>query len=958
MLSSLALKDNVYDLTKPSTVLNNFESPEKSIITNINPKVDSLINVLIDNVNLVELNDTSFQYLRDIVKGLRLDLDVKYDEEGYVELVKLEDIEPTFGDVHGYLVKSFSNYGYIINETKLEDTVFDENDEILNDRTNENDDVDYEEEEVNQKEGFLTKKFMEAPHLKLRGEAKTALSLVSTGVTDIFGFDINIKYSPIEATHKFLSAFGGSISVEHLKKRIKTYRNSNDSFYRELYIMLEGIVDESGEYIETPVFKDKEEMYSKLWNTLGKLSKADFNNTYVNRASSGDIVVSRVNANIDDLRSKLYKKFKDIQTSVEIIRTGNNLRLSDNELLLQKFGDSYIEEVVSNFDEYSIQNKQAIVALMNYLGYSDIDESVVIAGKEIEYYKNISLIKDFNQLVKIVKLFKDYYTMFNNAYDIEDTNAKNNAINKAINDINLKENKEKLKEVANDFPNDISSTHRTLDNELYYDWQTPNAISRLINGLKAVKEKFISTSKLFEKYNLDRLYVNLPILTNKNLVYEESNGIIYNTNGTKKDVGNYQSFDLMLELINNAQNGSFITPILSDSGRQVYVGGIDLMYEYNQLLTSLLKLVLIENNRTLTEGGSNFKNYQYNKSKHYIFPELVGKLPTEIVDITKVEAKDYQDTIKEIDGLVKKNVEDLTSDLINNKLLANENKWNYNLITDIALAEMSVNDQLKLLVGNHIYNHVQITYLLLGDPAYYNNQEDLVKRAKATISPSSVINVNATFDKNTDNDYDKSRTIRVNHTMRLAVVKDLERPSINLEQLNKLGDKVKDKYDNNNITDGFTIIDDISYRDRLVAENAWSNESQEYMDYMMRGYPASKLTLEKATYKKKEGENKVDYVFRIIKQSGLRVIKPYYYNMIGYKEMVNGVERDYLVPFQKKDSEFKISPFYGLKTINGIENSMYNPYYYKLLTEEFGYTIEQEVIVNGKVIKPQTYYRI
>jgi alkylated DNA repair dioxygenase AlkB len=952
MLSSLALKDNVYDLTKPSTVLNNFESPEKSIITNINPKVDSLINVLIDNVNLVELNDTSFQYLRDIVKGLRLDLDIKYDEEGYVELVKLEDIEPTFGDVHGYLVKSFSNYGYIINETKLEDTVFDENDEILNDRTNENDDVDYEEEEVNQKEGFLTKKFMEAPHLKLRGEAKTALSLVSTGVTDIFGFDINIKYSPIEATHKFLSAFGGSISVEHLKERIKTYRNSNDSFYRELYIMLEGIVDESGEYIETPVFKDKAEMYSKLWNTLGKLSKADFNNTYVNRASSGDIVVSRVNANIDDLRSKLYKKFKDIQTSVEIIRTGNNLRLSDNELLLQKFGDSYIEEVVSNFDEYSIQNKKAIVALMNYLGYSDIDESVVIAGKEIEYYKNISLIKDFNQLVKIVKLFKDYYTMFNNAYDIEDTDAKNKAINNAINDINLKKNKEELKEVANDFPNDISSTHRTLDNELYYDWQTPNAISRLINGLKAVKEGFISTSKLFEKYNLDRLYVNLPILTNKKLVYEESNGIIYNTDGAKRDVSNYQSFDLMLELINNAQNGSFITPILSDSGRQVYVGGIDLMYEYNELLTSLLKLVLIENNRTLTEGGSNFKNYQYNKSKHYIFPELVGKLPTEIVDITKVEAKDYQDTIKEIDGLVKKNVEDLTSDLINNKLLANENKWNYNLITDIALAEMSVNDQLKLLVGNHIYNHVQITYLLLGDPAYYKNQEDLVKRAKATISPSSVINVNATFDKNTDNDYDKSRTIRVNHTMRLAVVKDLERPSINLEQLNKLGDKVKDKYDNNNITDGFTVIDDISYRDRLVAENAWSNESQEYMDYMMRGYPASKLTLEKATYKKKEGENKVDYVFRIIKQSGLRVIKPYYYNMIGYKEMVNGVERDYVVPFQKKDSEFKTSPHYGLKTINGIENPMYNSFHYDLLTTKFGYTIEQEVVVDGKVIKP------
>ena len=951
MLSSIALKDNVYDLTKPSTVLNNFENPEKSIITNIDPKVDSLVNILIDNVNLVELNDTSFQYLRDIIKGLRLDLDVEYNEDGDVELVKIEDIEPAFGDVHSYLVKSFSNYGYIINETKLEDTVFDENDEILNEKTNSNDDVDYEEEEVNQKEAFLTKKFMEAPHLKLRGEAKTALSLISTGVTDMFGFNINIKYSPTEATHKFLSAFGGSIDVEHLKKRIETYKNSNDSFYRELYYMLEGFVDESGEYIQ-PIFRDKEEMYSKLWNTLGKLSKADFYNTYVSVKSSGDIVASRINANIDDLKSKLYKKFKDIQTSVEIIRTGNNLRLSDNELLLQKFGDNYIEETVNNFDEYSIENKKAIVALMNYLGYSDIDESVAIEGTNIEYYKNISLIKDFTKLAAIVKLFKDYYTMFNNAYDIEDTNSRNNAISNAVTEINKKSNKNNIREIADNFPNDISSTHRTLDDELYYDWQTPNAVGRLINGLKAVRENFKKLNEIFKNYYIDRLYTNLPILDNISLVYEESNGIINNITGERKDVSNYQSFDLMLEIINNAQNGSFITPVLSDSGRQVYIGGISFKYEYNELLEGLLKLVLIENNRVLTAGGSSFKNYQNNKSKHYIFPELEGKLPTQITDISKVESKDYEDLVKEINGLLLKNVENLTTDLVNNGLLSDENNWYYNLITDIALAKMSVNEQLKLLVGNHIYNHVQITYLLLGDPAYYKNQEDLVKRAKEIISPSSVINVNAVFNKKTDNYYDKGRTVTVNHTMKIAVLKDLERPSINLEQLNKLGDKVKDKYNNNNVTDGFTIIDDIAYRDRLIAENDWSDDLQEYMDYMMAGYPASKLTLEKASYKKKEGESKAEYIFRIFKQSGLRVIKPYYFNMINYKETVNGVERNYVVPFQKKDSEFKTSPHYGLKTINGIENPMYNSFHYDLLTTKFGYTIEQEVVVDGKVVKP------
>ena len=36
-----------------------------------------------------------------------------------------------------------------------------------------------------------------------------------------------------------------------------------------------------------------------------------------------------------------------------------------------------------------------------------------------------------------------------------------------------------------------------------------------------------------------------------------------------------------------------------------------------------------------------------------------------------------------------------------------------------------------------------------------------------------------------------------------------------------------------------------------------------------------------------------------------------------------------------------------MKLLLFIDNIMYNPYYYKLLTEVFGYTIEQEKIVNG-----------
>jgi len=134
------------------------------------------------------------------------------------------------------------------------------------------------------------------------------------------------------------------------------------------------------------------------------------------------------------------------------------------------------------------------------------------------------------------------------------------------------------------------------------------------------------------------------------------------------------------------------------------------------------------------------------------------------------------------------------------------------------------------------------------------------------------------------------------------------------------------------------------------------------MDESMRGYPASKLTLDKAAYKKKDNETKEQYIFRIRKQSGFNVIKPFYFSMINQSEDVVNEEtgeisrRDFIVPFQKKDSELKISPYYGLKTINGVKNTMYNPYYYKLLTEVFGYTIKQEKIVNGKLIPHEVTY--
>jgi len=964
MFSSIALDYNIYDLTKPSTLLNNFSDPEKSVITSITG--DSTLTALIAKINKNgSITPDNLSKLKDIVKGLRMDVDV-VNNNGTLELIKTID-EPTFGYLHSFLVKSFAKYGYIINDASLNEIIYDYNNENEEINNIENEaELEKSEEEVNQKEGFLIKKFLEAPHLKLRGKAKILLSLINTGATDMFGFGINLKFTPTEATHKFLSAFGGSVDVDHLKFRMERMSTSNDAFYYNLYWDCE------------EVFDDKETVYSELWNTLGKLSKADFYNTYVRQASISDegsgTFITRINANIDDLQSKLYKKYRDIETVVKKIYS--DLPKTDNELLLQKFARNYTsqEDILG-----TLENRIALTALMNFIGYNDVDETVksINDTTPLSYYQNISKVPT-EDLKALADLFKSFYDRYDEIY------KSNNLTELAeiTKDLNKRDKKNTLALLARKLPNDITSTHRTLDDKLYYDWQTPNAVSRLINLINSTKDivkkgiknvGFKTMEEVYKKYNIDRLYRHLPILSNTNLKYEESNGFI-NDSGlstTKNEVQDYSSKDLMLEILNNIQENSFVSPILSDSGRQVYIGGID-MVNYDKATLGLLRLVLIENNRRLTKGGDTFKNYKTNKSKLYIFPELESILPDTIVDFeglsdTKInellQEEKYSEILTTIKSLVEQNTLELKNTLIEEEVLNPNDTWEIDLIRKPELKELkNVDLQLQTLVANHIFNHTQLVYLLVGDPAYYKSLEDLVKRAKQIVSPSSVINVDATFKKNTSNDYDVSDIITVDRDMRVFIEKDVEVPSINLEQLDKLGDSVKGQYKNNVITDGQSITDDIAYRNRLVAENIWTDELQEYMDESMRGYPASKLTLDKATYKKKDNETKEQYIFRIRKQSGFNVIKPFYFSMINQSEDVVNEEtgeisrRDFIVPFQKKDSEFKISPYYGLKTINGVKNTMYNPYYYKLLTEVFGYTIKQEKIVNGKLIPHEVTY--
>lgn len=910
MLSGLAAQKNVYDLAKPETIINDdFLKPEKSVLTNLaNPK--SLINVFINELNkklkLSEdeggfiMNDEKLDVIRRVVRGLRTDLDVE-NIDNVLTITKLK-MTPKFGEIPSTMMATFAEHGYMINDIDIENISeidFDDSDENTLQQAIEDEDF-ISEEEANQKENYQIKNYINPPHLKVRGVAKSFLSLIQKDEVDMFGFNINFNYSPQEAANKFLLAFGNTDDPIQLKNKIynryKTEENKpeefRDNFYMDLY-----------DLIEEQEIMPKEKVYNSLWDTLGKLAKADFFNIVIT-PTVDDVKISRTMANLDDIKYKVRNKLYNIADIKEKFADQRSNLPSNANLVIQFVNTINVEELnaAELFDDLSNTNKKAIVALMNYLGYNDSFES--------ENYTSIYSLDFKGDLVPFVKLA--------------------NSLNSINRNAEITKYRPLTDRVGSKLPSDISSTHKTIDGKLYYEWQVPNAVNRTVKEL----------NKPFDKRELilDRLYNDLPLMKLKsNFKYEESNGTIDKLSGENKEVGDYKAKDLLIEIIMAAQNGSFITPVLSDSGRQVYIGGINFL-SYDDALNNLLKVALIENNRRLTEGDESFKNYNLNQNNFYNFSTIDPKFfPTEITNFNTYDISNYSELKNEIEKLINQRTEEFVKTL-NKEFISLSND---NVITNSILKSLGTfEEKAKTLYANHILNHIQLTYILIGDPAYYKNYENIVKRAKQIISPSSISNIYNTFDIKISarNYYDTDSRITVSQDMKVSIKADVIRKSLNDEQLKALG--LEKEYEHNNLGDGFSIIDDIAYRNRLIAENTFTQLHQDYMDMSMNGFPASKLTIEKA---KQSGKSIED----IKKQSPVEVLKPFYFSMINYFK--NG--RNYLVPFQKKDSEFKISPFYGLKTINGIKNSMYNSYYYKLLTEEFGYTIEQEVIVNGKVTK-------
>jgi len=209
----------------------------------------------------------------------------------------------------------------------------------------------------------------------------------------------------------------------------------------------------------------------------------------------------------------------------------------------------------------------------------------------------------------------------------------------------------------------------------------------------------------------------------------------------------------------------------------------------------------------------------------------------------------------------------------------------------------------------HALVHSQMSMISVGHLSFYKNLEDYYKRAKEIWSPVIKGNVDNWF-------MDGDTKIEVfSKRQRINVLPTVESPSSQVEELESIGFTGFRKVDK---TDAQTEIDLIAYRDRMITLNDWTDRHQRAFVQLAKGEMPSE-----------------DIV-------GLfNVLKPFYFNqhVVTTVNPVTKVESTIVSPVQKKDSELLILPIYGLETINGQPNRLYNPLW-KSHLEMMGYNFD------------------
>ena len=476
-----------------------------------------------------------------------------------------------------------------------------------------------------------------------------------------------------------------------------------------------------------------------------------------------------------------------------------------------------------------------------------------------------------------------------------------------------------MKPVAQDlgkyFPEEYQKAHYSVEGKKVYEWINSNYIARLLNKFNA---RYQDTASFFKQ---DKLYENLPILN------EQQNFQFIVTDGIKrpgaykgKKYNSYSDTDMFITLLsyfhnnNNSREAIYPLPILSDAPA---LAGVTMRkyamentfadkYDDNgqlvekSVLSMLVDIAKAEYERTQRNTGKGIKNYDKHKkgarkSKFTIFSGM-----PEMTSWDESVARTY------ISELIEDEMHDIRTKLVNLGIISQKQNGSFNVeMLDSRIT--NINEFLNSYVANHMLAHSQLMLIGTGDPSFYKDSGDYYKRAKELWSPGLYIN-----PANTYTDIEGKVHSIPKGFMDLKVLNDIVAP-VDPDTLAAMPEKHRENYQAVNLTDGQTIIDPVSYRYREIGLNRWNHDKERQWKMLMEGKLPRAL----------DKNARTDF----------NPFKPYYYDL--------HAEDGLIVPLQKKDSELMIHPFYGLKTVNGKKNPLYNPLWKQML-QDFGFVYSGE----------------
>lgn len=612
------------------------------------------------------------------------------------------------------------------------------------------------------------------------------------------------------------------------------------------------------------------------------------------------------------------------------VSIGNKIRVTYNTVIKDKTGSIY--PVLSNRQApdniISTMLNEGIKSGTKY-NYNDIVDALNLSSKEREQLKSI---KKFNTILNN-EILKSYNLDLESYNTLSDADKKNYTFDKRIYTISgLKNNRiieKAIKELVRYIPKSSNAAHMTVEKTMQYQDTTGNFIGYVQNN----REEY------FKNLKQDPLYETLPAIDRDNdfevvqvIGYDDQVSDIGTTIGK---LDNKLTAEILLSM---HKKNSYPVPVPGDSGNMVFVNNI--VPEKVDIDKELYNLMLFEKNRieSMPDRDRGVKSYASNGSEYVIF-KAIDK-------ILKNNNQDFnENTVREaFNEYFETSVGDFTEYLKNLDILNNDGTFKSKLqgfltsTTGIKDAnkrkqESQKNTKKELInfLKRYTASYVNITLLTINDPSYYPRIEEVFKRAKQNISPGMDMDMTATYT-NPSNTSDIV-TLTENTQMKVTIINDIDnffKEDSQYEEIRKALNSIKkdgviNEFDGTSETDGQAWIDPIAYRQRMVGLREWTHDDQEIMDELMTG---------KSVVSYNVRNNKTS------KDSTFTTIKPYYY--YNGHDISRGSSVRLNEPIQIKDSEFLVTPYYGLKKLENkeglfVDNPMYNAFFRNILEHRFGY---------------------